>query len=458
MARNWIVILPIFIPMKQLTQLFSIFLISLLSFSLVQAQTKVLKLNIDAEIDPRMSRYIDLGLTAATAGNYDIVVIEMDTYGGLVSDAKDIVELLLDFEKPVYVWINKDAASAGALISIAFDSIYMAPGASIGAATVVTGEGEAAPDKYQSYMRATMRTTAEQTGRDPAIAEAMVDQTIEIEGITEKDKVLTFTTSEAITHGFCEGEVKSIDEILAKNIEGNYSIDEFSPSFIEKIVAVFLSPYLSGLLLMIIIGGIYFELQTPGVGFPILAAIIAAVLYFVPYYLTGLAANWELVLFVVGLLLIALEVAIIPGFGIAGIAGITFAFSALVLVMLNNDMFDFTFVPAANIITAFTTTMTALVGSFAIMFFGGVRLANSKAFKRVALMNTQEKSEGYTARFHESQIGKNGVVHSVLRPGGKVMIDNTLYDALTRGSYLDKGTEVTVISEEGNAVVVKKVD
>ncbi len=456
MVRNWIVILAIFIPMKQLTHFFSIILLSLLSFSLAQAQTKVLKLNIDAEIDPRISRYIDLGLTAATAGNYDIVVIEMDTYGGLVADAKDIVELLLDFEKPIYVWINKDAASAGALISIACDSIYMAPGASIGAATVVTGQGEAAPDKYQSYMRATMRTTAEQTGRDPAIAEAMVDQTIEIEGVTEKDKVLTFTTSEAITHGFCEAEMKSIDDILTQNIEGEYKVDDFSPGFIEKIVAVFLSPYLSGLLLMVIIGGIYFELQTPGVGFPILAAITAAVLYFVPYYLTGLAANWELVLFVVGLLLIALEVAIIPGFGLAGIVGITFTFSALVLVMLNNDMFDFTFVPANDIITAFTTTMTALIGSIVLMFFGGFRLVNSNVFKRVALMDTQEKSEGYTARFHDTMIGQNGVVHSVLRPAGKVMIDNTLYDALTRGSYLDKGTEVTVIGEEGNALVVRK--
>ena len=299
--------------MKQIKQIFIITILGISTLSLTQAQTKVLKLNIDAEIDPRMSRYIELGLTAAETGEYDVVMIEMDTYGGLVSDAKDIVEMLLDFNKPLYVWINKDAASAGALISIACDSIYMASGASIGAATVVTGQGEAAPDKYQSYMRATMRTTAEETGRDPAIAEAMVDQTIEIEGITEEGKVLTFTTSEAIKHGFCEGEVNSIEDILSKNIEGEYEMDEFSPGFIEKIVAIFLSPYLSGVLLMIIIGGIYFELQTPGVGFPILAAITAAILYFVPYYLTGLAANWELVLFVVGLLLIGLEVAVIPG-------------------------------------------------------------------------------------------------------------------------------------------------
>ncbi len=448
----------IFILMKQIKQFFSVALLGLFSLSMVQAQTKVLKLNIDAEIDPRMNRYIDLGLTAAENGSYDVVIIEMDTYGGLVSDAKDIVEMLLDFEKPVYVWINKDAASAGALISIACDSIYMAPGASIGAATVVTGQGEAAPDKYQSYMRATMRTTAEETGRDPAIAEAMVDQTIEIEGITEEGKVLTFTTSEAVKHGFCEGEINSIEDILNQNIEGEYEMDEFSPGFIEKIVAIFLSPYLSGVLLMIIIGGIYFELQTPGVGFPILAAMIAAILYFVPYYLTGLAANWELVLFVVGIILIGLEIAVIPGFGLAGITGMALTFSALVLVMINNDMFDFTFVPMGNILTAVTTVLTSFIGSLILMFFGGVQLTNSKFFNRVALTTTQEKSKGYTALFHkESMIGKEGVVHTVLRPSGKVMIDNTLYDALTRGGYLDKGKHISVIGEEGNALVVRKV-
>jgi len=443
--------------MKQIKQFFIITIIGLSTIASGQAQTKVLKLNIDAEIDPRMNRYIELGLAAAETGEYDLIMIEMDTYGGLVSDAKDIVEMLLDFKTPVYVWINKDAASAGALISIACDSIYMASGASIGAATVVTGQGEAAPDKYQSYMRATMRTTAEETGRDPAIAEAMVDQTIEIEGITEEGKVLTFTTSEAIKHGFCEGEINSIEDILNQNIEGEYELDEFSPGFIENIVAIFLSPYLSGVLLMIIIGGIYFELQTPGVGFPILAAITAAVLYFVPYYLTGLAANWELVLFVVGLLLIGLEVAVIPGFGLAGIAGMALTFSALVLVMINNDMFDFELVPMENILTSVTTVMTALLGSFIIMFFGGVRLTNSKLFNRVALITTQDKAEGYTARFHDTMVGKEGVVHTVLRPSGKVMIDNTLYDALTRGGYLDKGVQVSVIGEEGNALVVRKV-
>lgn len=444
--------------MKQVKLLFSIAIITLLSVPSLFAQTKVLKINIDAEIDPRMSRYVDLGLTAAKNGQYDLVVIEMDTYGGLVTDAKDIVEMLLDFEKPVYVFINKDAASAGALISIACDSIYMAPGASIGAATVVMGQGEAAPDKYQSYMRATMRTTAEENGRDPKIAEAMVDQNIEIEGISKAGQVLTFTTSEAIKHGFCEGEVKSIDEILSKTVKGDYNLDEFAPSFVEKIVAVFLNPFLSGILIMIIIGGIYFELQTPGVGFPILAAISAAILYFIPYYLTGLAANWELVMFLVGLLLIGLEIAVIPGFGIAGIAGIFFTISALVLVMLNNDAFDFTFVPLSEIMLAVTTTLGALFASFILMFFGGVRLTNSKLFERVALTTTQQKSEGYTARFHkETMIDKEGTAYTILRPSGKILIDDAMYDAFTRGSYIEKGDAIKVIGEEGNALLVKKV-
>lgn len=444
--------------MKLIKALFSIAIITLLGVPSLFAQTKVLKLNIDADIDPRMSRYVDLGLTTAKNGGYDLVVIEMDTYGGLVTDAKDIVEMLLDFEKPVYVFINKDAASAGALISIACDSIYMAPGASIGAATVVMGQGEAAPDKYQSYMRATMRTTAEENGRNPEIAEAMVDQNIEIEGITKAGQVLTFTTSEAIKHGFCEGEYKSIKEILDHTLKADYSLDEFTPSFIEKIVAIFLNPVLSGLLIMIIIGGIWFELQTPGVGFPILAAIVAAILYFIPYYLTGLAANWELVMFLVGLLLIGLEITVIPGFGVAGIAGILFTFSALVLVMLNNDNFDFTFVPLSEILLAFSTTLGALLGSFLIMFFGGVRLTNSKFFERVALTTTQQKAEGYTARFHkETMVGKEGTAHTILRPSGKVKIEDNIYDAFTRGSYIENGDKVRVIGEEGNALLVKKI-
>ncbi len=177
-------------------------------------KTKVLHLKIQDNIDPRTNRYSELGLEKALELDVDLVIIELDTYGGALTDADEIRTRILNFEKPIYAFINKDAASAGALISIACDSIYMAKGSSIGAATVVTQDGEAAPDKYQSYMRSIMRSTAEATGRNPTIAEAMVDEDINLDSIATEGKVLTFSVSEAMKYDFCEAQVESIEEIL----------------------------------------------------------------------------------------------------------------------------------------------------------------------------------------------------------------------------------------------------
>lgn len=419
---------------------------------------KVFILDIKANIDPRMNRQVSLAFEEATTWEADYIVIEMDTYGGAVTDANDIVTTILDYEKPVYVFINKDAASAGALISIACDSIYMARGASIGAATVVTAEGIAAPDKYQSYMRSTMRSTAEAKGRDPKIAEAMVDQTIELDSISPAGQVLTFSTTEAIKHGYCEAQVASIEEIMERSGIENYETYKYELTVTEKIIAFFLNPFVSGILIMMIIGGIYFELQTPGVGFPILAAAIALVFYFVPYYLNGLAANWEIVAFFVGIVLIGLEVFVIPGFGVAGIAGISLTIGSLMLVMINNDMFDFSFVDGSEIFVAALTTVTALILSIAVMLVGGVRLSQSKVFQRIALVDEQKKEEGYTSRFNQvSLMDKEGVAYTKLRPSGKVLIDDELYDAFTRGNFIEKDDKIIVISEEGTSLKVKKV-
>lgn len=383
----------------------------------------------------------------------------MDTYGGAVNDADDIRTRIMEFSVPVWVFINKDAASAGALISIACDSIYMAPGSSIGAATVVVQDGSAAPDKYQSYMRSIMRSTAEANNRDPNIAEAMVDEDIEIDSISKAGEVLTFSTSEAIKHGFCEAEVNSIEELLELNDITDYSISEFTLSSSEKVIRFFLNPIISGILILVIIGGIYFELQTPGVGFPLLAAIIAVILYFIPYYLNGLAANWEIIMFIVGIALIALEIFVIPGFGIAGIAGLVLTLGSLILVMLNNDFFDFSFVKASEIFQATATILAGLFGSIIIMFFGGIRLTNSRLFKRIALQTVQNRREGYTSNFkQEPMTGKTGTAYTVLRPSGKVMIEGALYDASTRGDYIEKNDKIKVINDEGTSLKVKKLD
>ena len=436
-----------------------ILLLLILGSSITKAQKKVVTMNIDDVIDPRMNRYTELALDFAEEEEADLVIIEMDTYGGAVNDADDIRTRIMEFSVPVWVFINKDAASAGALISIACDSIYMAPGSSIGAATVVIQDGSAAPDKYQSYMRSIMRSTAEANGRDPNIAEAMVDEDLEIDSISKAGEVLTFSTSEAIKHGFCEAEANSIEEVLEINGITDYSISEFTLSSTEKVIRFFLNPIISGILILVIIGGIYFELQTPGVGFPLLAAIVAVIFYFVPYYLNGLAANWEIIMFIIGIALIAVEIFVIPGFGIAGITGLTLTLGSLILVMLNNDFFDFSFVKASEIFSATATILAGLFGSIIIMFFGGIRLTNSRLFKRIALQTVQNRSEGYTSNFkQESMIGKTGTAYTVLRPSGKVMIEGSLFDASTRGDYIEKNDKIKVINDEGTSLKVKKLD
>jgi membrane-bound serine protease (ClpP class) len=435
-------------------------ILSLLSTSLIFAQQKnIMVMEIKSEIDPTMKRYVELALNHATNTKAEIVIIEMDTYGGVLTDAKEIVDIIMRFKNPVWVFINSDAASAGALISIACDSIYMAPGASIGAATVVDGSGQKAPDKYQSYMRSIMRSTAEENDRDPKIAEGMVDENLVIEGVKEEGKIITFSTSEAIKHGFCDAKVESIEEILKRNNITAYNLDRFELSATDKVVAIFLNPFISGILILIIIAGIYFEMQTPGMGFAGLAALMALILYLVPYYLNGLAENWEIIAFFIGILLIGVEIFVLPGFGVAGLSGIILTIGSLILIMLNNDAFNFEFVPMNNIWIATAVAMGGLLGGGILLFVFGSKLADTKYYSRVALTNTQDSKSGYTSTFiHESLVGTKGTAHTILRPSGKIIIQEKVYDAYTRGEYIEKGQTVEVISDEGTSLRVKSTN
>jgi membrane-bound serine protease (ClpP class) len=421
------------------------------------AQKKVMIMEIKNEIDPRMTRYVELALKHAEETKADIVVIEMDTYGGVLTDAKDIVDKIMAFKNPVWVFINSDAASAGALISIACDSIYMSPAASIGAATVVDGSGGKAPDKYQSYMRSIMRATAEENKRDPSIAEGMVDESVVLDSIKKEGQIITFSTSEAIKYGYCEAKVESVEEILTRNKITEYTIDRYELSATDKVITFFLNPFISGLLILVIIAGIYFEMQAPGIGFAGAAALVALILYLVPYYLNGLAEHWEIIALFVGLGLIAVEVFILPGFGVAGVAGITLIIGSLVLIMINNDAFDFEFVHMNDILLALTAAIGGILGGTVLLFVGGAKLVNTRMYKRVALTDTQDSSQGFTASFKEPMKGKQGIAHTVLRPSGKVMINDKLHDAFTRGEYIERGEAIEVVDDETTSLKVKRI-
>ena len=442
---------------SNILKVFLLFILPLLNIQGESEKKKILVGKIDNNIDPRTNRYSKLLLEEASNKNYDVVVIEMDTYGGAVNDADDIRTRILDFEIPIYVWINKDAASAGALISIACDSIYMSSGASIGAATVVTGDGTQAPDKYQSYMRSIMRSTAEAKGRDPQIAEAMVDEDITVDSISMEGKVITFSTKEAIKYGFCDAELNSVDEIMKRQGIDDYEITKFELDSTEGIISFFLNPIVSSILILLILGGLYFELQTPGIGFPIIASITALILYLVPYYLNGVAENWEIIMFFVGVILIMLEVFVIPGFGIFGITGLFTSIGSLILIMLNNDMFDFTFVLSKDLVSSSLSVLISVFSFLLIILFGGIKITDTKAFKNIALGETQEISKGYISnKYSDDIIGKKGKSFTVLRPSGKVIINDNIYDASTEGGFIEKNQKIIVSSTEGSSLKVKK--
>jgi len=391
--------------------------------------------------------------------NADIILIHMNTYGGAVDAADSIRTNILNSKIPVYVFIDNNAASAGALISIACDKIFMRKGANIGAATVVNQSGEVVPDKFQSYMRSMMRSTAEAKGKDPDIAQAMVDPSIYIEGIIDTGKVLTFTTSEAIKHGFCDGQAETIYEVLKVAGIYHYEIVEQKLTATDKIIRFFTSPMISGLLIMIIIGGIYFELQTPGIGFPLAAAIVAAILYFAPLYVEGLAEHWEILIFLVGVFLVGIEIFAIPGFGVTGVSGIVLIVLSLSLSMIGNVGFNFDGVSlgasAKSFFIVIIASFLAILSSYQL----SKKLFTSNRFGDLALETVQDKNQGYTSANVElnNMIGKTGVALTILRPSGTIMIDNEAYDAVAQTSYIEKGERIVVVKHENMQLVVRKV-
>ena len=240
----------------------------------------------------------------------------------------------------------------------------------------------------------------------------------------------------------------------------NYQIEEYQPSFIERIIGFLVSPMISGLLIMAIIGGIYFEMQTPGIGFPLGVAVLAAIMYFAPLYLEGLAEHWEILLFLAGLILIAMEIFVIPGFGVAGITGITLAMGGLILSLIENVAFDFQPVDTMRLGVAVMTVLLGVSAGFVLALYLGKRLftAHSGPFKNLSLNTVQDTKEGFQnvdPSFLELK-GKSGIAQTVLRPAGKVLIDHEIYDAVTEGAFIDRGEPVVVIRVEASQLYVDR--
>lgn len=455
-----------------------LFLLCVLGISLVSrgnetGQAVVYKIDIKDEIGPEIWRLVRKSFDEADRVKAEYILIHMNTYGGMVIYADSLRSLILNSKKPVWVYIDNNAASAGALISVACDKIYMREGANIGAATVVNQTGEAMPDKYQSYMRSMIRSTAEAQGRDtlingrdttyrwrrdPHIAEAMVDQSIYIQGVTDSGKVVTFTPREAMKYGFCDGIAENIEDVLRQEGVTDYVIESYQVTFMDKIIGFLINPVIQGLLIMVIVGGIYFELQTPGIGFPLAAALTACLLYFAPLYLEGFAGYWEIIAFIVGVILLLLEIFVIPGFGIAGISGIILIVVSLVFAGIDEITFNFPGEWANAVVRSLFLVVSASVLSLIMSMWLGARVLGSRKWA-FALHAEQKAEEGYVGvdMSIQGEIGKTGIAVTDLRPAGKVMVENEMYDAVSLlGDYINKDSIVSVKKfQAGQLYVVK---
>lgn len=450
---------------------FCLFLASNPHQSWAGEKSLIYQIDIKKEIDNTTRIYLSKGLSEAQKLGADAVLIHLNTYGGLVDTADSMRTAILYSPIPVSVFIDNNAASAGALISIAAKNIYMRKGANIGAATVVNQTGEAMPDKYQSYMRSMIRSTAEAHGkdtiiegkdtiykwkRDPLIAEAMVDERTVIPHLIDSGKVLTFTAEEAVQWGYCDGIAESVDEVITKQMGfDDFEIKHYEPSWIDNVKGFLMNPIAQSLLIIIILGGIYFEMQTPGIGFPSAAAIIAAVCYFAPLYIEGLAANWEIILFVVGILLMLAEIFVIPGFGVAGISGIILIVGGLTMALLNNTNFNFENVTTAEAGKASLTVLMGLGVGFALMIWLSNKIGDKGLFRKVALATDLEGAVSTPPL--TSLIGIEGTASTVLRPSGKVLIDGEIYDGVSEQGYIEKGTPVKVTRFENAQVYVQAI-
>ncbi len=418
------------------------------------------EIKIFKEIGATSWQYLKNGLAEASDNQVDAVFLHLNTYGGAVDFADSMRTAILNYKKPVYVFIDNNAASAGALISIACDSIYMRQGANIGAATVVNEDGTKAPDKYQSYMRSIIRSTAESQGkvkivvngdtvekwrRDPKIAEAMVDESVVVPGVVDSTKILTFTANDAVQHGYCEGIYENIDEIIVNAFhESDYQLSSYEATAWDDFKGWLMNPVLHGILIMLIIGGIYFEMQSPGIGFALAVAVVAAVLYFAPLYIDGLAEIWEGLLIVVGIGLLLVEIFLIPGFGVTGILGIVFVIAGFILCLLPNDWFSFKMVSMHDASIALLTVLLAMIGSGILVYYLSTKIGKDGIFKDIAL-NTSLDDNTEVEKVENSLVGQEGVTVTVLCPSGKVKIGDEIYNAVSEnGSYVDEGMTVEV--------------
>jgi membrane-bound serine protease (ClpP class) len=413
---------------------------------------------IEGIIDLGLAPFVRRVLDEATAAGAAAVVLEINTFGGRVDAAVQIRDALLDSRVRTIAFINKRAISAGALISLAAENIVMAGGSTIGAATPVQmgqpGAGaQPVEEKTVSYVRKEFRATAESRKRPPLLAEAMVDADVVIRGVTEKGKLLTLTTDEALKNKLVDFRADTLEDALkVLGLEGA-EIRRSTPNWAENVVRTLTHPIVSSLLISIAMIGILIELRTPGFGVPGALGLTSLAAFLWGHWLVQLVGWEELLLALAGMVLLALEFFVIPGFGIAGALGILAILAGLVFSMVGpGNTPQFMMMAAARVVFAL---LFALIASLLLLRV----LPRLPVGKRLILQTELDAAHGYVSA-PESDLrllGREGHAWSPLHPSGIAEIDGRRVDVVSEGELIDAGRPIKVIRVDGNRIVVKEM-
>ncbi len=418
-----------------------------------QEGREVVRVPITGTIEMGLAPFVARALDDAAAAGAAAVVLDIDTPGGRVDAAWQIIDAVRDASVPVYAYVNRRALSAGAMIALSAGELYMRPGSTIGAATPITGDGEKASEKMVSALRSDFRALAEERGFDPRIAEAMVDENVVVDGISEAGKLLTLTTDEAIEFGVANGQVEDFASLLdVVGLPAARTVD-VAPNWAEGLVRFLTNPAVAPMLLSLGFLGLLIEIRTPTFGVAGAIGLGALAAFFGAHHLVHLAGLEEILLVAVGLVLILAEVFVIPGFGVAGVLGTGAMLGGTVLGMVGQfPSFDQVF----NAVGLVSLSLILVgVSAWALLR----HLPKSRRLEGVFLRESTSRDIGYlSAPEREDLIGHEGVAATDLRPAGTAIFGDERIDVVTEGPWIPADTAVRITQAESYRHVVRAID
>lgn len=433
------------------------------------AEGEVVVVPLAGAVSKAQVAFLKRTLKQAEADRAQAFIIDMDTPGGELGAAVEILQLLLKSRVPTYTWVNPNAGSAGALIALASDHVYMAPVSAIGAAAPVSGQGAEIPetlnDKIVSYYSGYFRSAAEAKGRNPTLAEAFINKETEFkigdQVINAKGRLLTLSAQEAVRKFdgkplLADGIADTVDQLkAAANLTGPTARVE--PSGFERI-----AQWITVLAPLFLIGGIaaaYLEFKAPGFGVPGFVSLACFAIFFFGHYVAGLTGLEVVVFFVFGALLFLAELVFFPGIFVLAALGVALMLGSLLFAMVDRFPSD-PIVPSVEMLAqpalnlALALALSAVVIMVLARFFprlplfrGLILATNQPAGPALTPISPRPATTGV-------QVGMTGVARSILRPAGKAEIDGSLRDVVTDGEFVAAGASVRVVAVDAGRVVV----